>query len=156
MGYSSPRTICHLSRRITPFVVVDSGVEHDDSSPRPLSGSRNQPLFMLSVRQRTMKPRWVYDIPTPNDPVLSATIIAKWWFGRYFLVSTISLASLYDGKWPHEPGEEEPPYATQVFRCDKHGIVSDAAMASPLLSIKHPSLEKAQLHHMMIVKLYSQ
>ena|SRR3990172_5491287 len=43
-----------------------------------------------------MSARSIQHLPAPKFPVLATTIIAKWWPGRYYWVSTICLSAASD------------------------------------------------------------
>jgi hypothetical protein len=40
-----------------------------------------------------MKARWVSHNPSPKMPIVAQTLVAKWWPGRYYLVTTMKADS---------------------------------------------------------------
>jgi len=68
-----------------------------------------------------MKARWVYENRESVEAIGQA-IVASWWPGRFYLVSTIHLESKV---WKIWSSEETCDYVTQIYKCDKYGIPKD-------------------------------
>jgi hypothetical protein len=89
--------------------------------------------FVLSTNNEKyykMKARWVSHRPSPQLPIVGQTIIAKWWFGRYYIVSTIELDSSSPlqkltksliQSFPYEQAIPEEKFITNVYKCDING-----------------------------------
>jgi hypothetical protein len=103
-----------------------------------------------------MKPRWILNDPSPGGlPRVGTTVIAKWWPGRYYLVSTIRMdgssaerrliQSLKTGVSFGEVGPQPDTFVTQIFKCDKHGMVK--SFESPLLERHYSTLQEAEFGH---------
>src|SRR5205823_13920629 len=79
-----------------------------------------------------MRPRWIDDDPNPSPPRIGTTLIARWWPGRYVLVSTICIegtsdlarlrSSITTGVSYHEAPPLAETFVTQVVACDKYGV----------------------------------
>lgn len=113
-----------------------------------------------------MKPRWVEEIKDRKSPVIAGTIIAKWWPGIYYLVSTVTMKDNQDSPaaqavrkmreiFPEkEPNDEDAKdFVTQVFRCNKIGWVRD--MSRPLLDLRADDEAGARRNHTMAVLSFS-
>jgi len=77
--------------------------------------------------------RWVLPFPKSDASIIGQAIIASWWPWTYYYVSTVELdrqsplrrltRSLTTGVYSDEPLPEG--YVTQVFRCNKEGVVKN-------------------------------
>lgn len=102
-----------------------------------------------------MRPRWIEDDPAPKNGRIGTTVIARWWPGRYLLVSTIQLdgtsrlAQLTSSLETGLPFGKAPPlperFVTQVFRCDKFGVAR--SFDHPLYEQEHATLSDAKVGH---------
>ena|ERR1022692_3065639 len=121
-----------------------------------------------------MKARWVlregpdefglgpraHDLATPMS--LGSAIVATWWPGRYYRVSTIQLdtsstaakavESLKTGVPLHEIPLKVTGYVTQVAKCDKMGWVGDW-IANTLFERTYADAAEAQAGHNEVVDL---
>jgi hypothetical protein len=88
-----------------------------------------------------MRARWVSE-RVCSPPVLFATVVASWWPGRFFRVSTVQtdiqwrdkMIKMAEGK-----GTEAPPnFLTQVFSCG--GAL--ASYTASTNSLRHPRYER--------------
>lgn len=104
-----------------------------------------------------MKARWVLHNPSPKAPMVGYAIVAKWWPGRYFLAMTFlrdSSSSLDRLTQSISCGDAAPSldgYLTQVFRCNKEGVVY--SIEKPLYERKYSELSAACDGHKEIVEL---
>lgn len=83
----------------------------------------------MKLRVRT---RWIQNAPEVNPPTLARTVIASWFPGRYYLVSTIHCdgssplerltQSLKTGASFNETLRGQQIFVSEVFRCDKEGV----------------------------------
>lgn len=105
-----------------------------------------------------MRARWVLERPFA-PPVLAATVLARWWPGRYFRVSTVET----DLKWRDkmiklsgETGTPPPCYVTQVFSCRgvwAGYIASIKSLHHPLYEREYAERSEAEKGHREIVEL---
>jgi hypothetical protein len=112
-----------------------------------------------------MKARWVLHNPQPEMPVIGQAIVASWWPGRFHVVSTTksdgtsALARLTATITTGQPFEEVTRGAemlvTQIFRCDRHGVVRGGDFDKPLYSNSYSTLEDAQSGHKTAVELFA-
>ena len=111
-------------------------------------------------------PRSILDNPFDDPPERRmATIIAKWWPGRYLLVSTIPVGGeiqsttqrLLSALRTGTNFKDAPPlpetFLTQVVRCDKYGIA--ASWDNPLFQKEYATLEEAKIGHQQTVARFS-
>ena len=106
-----------------------------------------------------MNARWVLHNPSPEMPTVGYAIVARWWPGRYFLAMAIMLDSssplhrLTQSIAQNVPYAEPTPgparFVTQVFRCDKRGVVF--SFDRPLYEKEYSELLVAQEGHKRIV-----
>lgn len=111
-----------------------------------------------------MRARWVSQRPSPVIPIVGQAIIASFFPGRFFCVSTIQLdASSPLSKLTRSiklkvPYNDIPPepddFVTQIFRCDKHGWVK--SVEHPLFEKNYSNLLQARDGHNEAVVLLSQ
>jgi hypothetical protein len=102
-----------------------------------------------------MNARWVSHTPSPNLPLVAQTIIAKWWPGRYYLVSTIKLdpssllsrltRSLQTSELLENVAPGPDSFISQVFKCDKHG--QPRSFDKPLYEKEYPTESEAKTGH---------
>ena len=105
-----------------------------------------------------MQARWVSE-RAHSPPVLAATVVASWWPGRYFRVSTVET----DLKWRDkmlklsgEKGTPPPRCVTQVFSC--RGVwagytASTRSLRNPLYEREYAERSDAEEGHREIVEL---
>ena len=104
-----------------------------------------------------MKARWVLHNPQPELPVIGQCIVASWWPGRFYLVSTIkmdgtsalerlteSIKTLRDFK---DVIRGSGGFVTQIFHCDRQGFVREIDFDRPLYFKSYPTLEDAKAGH---------
>lgn len=109
-----------------------------------------------------MKARWVLPNPDPRPPLIAQALVASWWPGRFYLVSTVLLDSssalqrlthtlTHGGSFENA----KPPevYVTGVFRSNKEFVVKSL---DPLYEREYSDLEAAQTGHAEIVGLLEQ
>jgi hypothetical protein len=111
-----------------------------------------------------MHARWVLNFPTPELPGIGRAIIASWWPGRYYVVSTVQLDSFspiavltrsLQQKVPFgkaSPGPDK--FITQVFKSDKDGMV--ASFDNPLYEQEYLDILAAQTGHKLVVSSLQQ
>jgi hypothetical protein len=102
------------------------------------------------------------DEAEPELPSIGTTLIAKWWPGRYLLVSTIRLdgtdddARLISSLRTGCTYEDAPPltdtFVTQVVRCSYLGI--PASWSKPLYEKEYATLEEAKTGHRKAVTIH--
>jgi hypothetical protein len=88
-----------------------------------------------------MRARWVSE-RVCSPPVLFATVVASWWPGRFFRVSTVQtdiqwrekMIKMSEGKGTQAP----PNFLTQVFRCRG----APASYTASVDSLRHPLYER--------------
>ena len=100
-----------------------------------------------------MKIRWILSDPSPDPPIIASTVIASWWLGRYYLVTTTmsdgtqSWAQLVQhyrlGVKLDDTGRLK--FSTQVFKSNKDGSIG--RNTDPLSEAVHDSLSNAILGH---------
>ena len=110
-----------------------------------------------------MKARWVVPLnPNPELPIIGQDLIASWWPGRYYLVSTGALdpssplsrlthATAHGGSI--EDAKPPESYVTGVFRSSKDSVVKSF---NPLYEREYSDLESARSGHAEIVSLVEQ
>ncbi len=109
-----------------------------------------------------MRARWVSERPNPELPtIVGQAIVASWWPGKYYFVSTIQvpssspLALLAQSLINNTPYEEVKPgldvFITQVFRCDENGWAE--SFDNPLYEREYVGLAQAKLGHSEVVDL---
>jgi hypothetical protein len=104
-----------------------------------------------------MQARWVSDRPC-SPPVLLATVVASWWPGRYFRVSTVETDVQWRDKMlklSGETGTPPPRYLTQVFSCG--GVptgytASIKSLRNPLYEREYAERPEAEKGHREIVE----
>jgi hypothetical protein len=111
-----------------------------------------------------MRAPWILDDPSPRPGYFAHTVIAKWWPGRYFLVSTICLdgtsveARLISSLETGLPLDEALPlperFLTQVFRCDADGFVR--SRDNPLFEKQYTTRADVNLGHTQVVARFSE
>ncbi len=75
-----------------------------------------------------MRVRWVSPRPSPELPIVGQAIVATWWPGRYYFVSTIQLdlsAPIRRLTEITSKSVRTDAFVTNVYRCDKHGWCGD-------------------------------
>jgi len=105
-----------------------------------------------------MKARWVLHYPAPELPGIGMAIVASWWPGRFYKVSTVQLdsaapiAELTRSLEQHVPFGQATPapakYITQVLKCTKDGTVQ-----SFFEPFTRESIRKSQRHKSVINRL---
>src|SRR2546428_12410520 len=110
-----------------------------------------------------MKARWVVSLnPDPELPIIGQDLVASWWPGRYYLVSTIALDPASPmSRLTHTISrggsfkDAQPPekYVTGVFRASKDFVVKSR---EPLYENEYSDLESARNGHAEIVRLVEQ
>ncbi len=142
----------------------------DAEAQRPLRTFVNRPCridrpeitrIALSL-QRNMRTRWINHDPSPELPVLGRTVIATYWPGQYYLVSTtlvdsrtplrkfqrsVALKVSFENV-PHEPDV----FMTRIFKCDRQG--SHRATENPLHERQYATLLEAMNGHNETVNLF--
>jgi hypothetical protein len=106
-----------------------------------------------------MRARWVSERPCA-PPVLAATVVARWWPGRYLRVSTVET----DVQWRDKmlklsggTGTPPPPRCvTQVFSC--RGVLagytaSIKSLRNPLYEREYAERSEAEKGHREVVEL---
>jgi len=99
--------------------------------------------------------RWVSHMSSPKIPLVAQTIIAKWWPGRYYIVSTnyldpsSPLSRLTRSLETDELLENVAPgpdrFLTQVYRCDRYGM--PRSFNKPLSEKEHSNQSSAKAGH---------
>jgi hypothetical protein len=111
-----------------------------------------------------MRARWINHTPSPGLPEVGRTIIATYWPGQYYLVSTTEVESdtplrkfqrsvalkIDFEKVPHEPDI----FMTRIFKCDKQG--SHNAAEKPLYEREYSTYLEAMNGHNETVDLFVQ
>ena len=100
-----------------------------------------------------MKPKWIDEVCAAPPTVVDATVIARWWPGRYYRVSTIWMNPDDDSPTKNILGADLPEFATQVFACDKMGLPLD--MTRPLYEVESATKDEALQQHRVAVLLFS-
>jgi hypothetical protein len=108
-----------------------------------------------------MRTRWINHTPSPELPNVGRTVIATYWPGQYYLVSTtqvdsstplrkfqrsVALKVAFEDV-PHEPDI----YLTRIFECDRQG--SRKASEVPLYEREYSTFLKALNGHNETVDL---
>jgi len=93
----------------------------------------------------------------PKLPIVQQTLIKSWFPWKYYFVSTVQFGLLYDmnsiiGEKDNQ--NEVKGYVTQMFRCDKHGIVR--SFNKPLFEREYSDLPKAINGHKEAIKKLAQ
>ena len=111
-----------------------------------------------------MRARWVCPNPSPELPIVGQAIVAYWWPGKYYIVSTIQLdsssplsrltRSLETGVAYEEVTPGPDVYVTQVFKCDKNGWTK--SIDNLLYEREYPDLTQAISGHNDTVNLLEQ
>jgi len=111
-----------------------------------------------------MRARWVSQRPSPVIPIVGQAIVASFFPGRFYFVSTIQLDSssplskLTRSIELKVPYNDVPPvpddFVTQVFRCNKDGWVK--SFDHPLFEKIYSDLSQARNGHNEAVELLSQ
>lgn len=111
-----------------------------------------------------MRARWVLHRPSPEPPVVGQAIVARWWPGRYYLVSTIEMdqssplakltQSLIYGRAYGEALQEPSIFVTQVFKCDQDGLVR--SFDNPFYEREYTDLSQAQTGHRETLRLLAE
>jgi hypothetical protein len=101
--------------------------------------------------------------PSPKLPGVGRTVIAKWWPGKFYLVSTICmdgssleqrLIKSLQTKIPlNEVGPQPDKFLTQVFKCNKYGMVK--SFDNPLLECEYTTIEAAKEGHQKAVEKFT-
>lgn len=123
------------------------------------SVNRKQAISGSSVV--TMRARWSSHLHSVDElPKPAQTVVASWWPGRYYLISTIQLdtadplakltESLETGTKFEDVPDEITGYVTQVFRCTRHLVVK--SFDNPLYEQEYDSLQNATRGHEFIVQ----
>jgi hypothetical protein len=113
-----------------------------------------------------MRARWVQNYyERPEFPIVQQTLIASWLPWKYFFVSTVQFdASSYLAKITISPETKDnhaeiKGYVTQMFRCDKHGVVRSLNKPlfnnKPLFEREYSDLFKAIDGHKETVKKFA-
>jgi len=107
-----------------------------------------------------MHVRWAQNYyERPELPVVQQTLIASWLPWKYFFLSTVQFdASSHLAKITGCPKTRDIPgeiigYVTQMFRCDKNGIVR--SINKPLFEREYSDLSKAIDGHKEVVKKFA-
>jgi hypothetical protein len=110
-----------------------------------------------------MRARWVSPRPRPELPIVGQALVASFWPGRFYFVSTMQLdPSSPSSKLARSlelgiaynnvpPGPDE--YITQIFRCNKHMIIK--SFDDPLFERRYSTLPQALIGHNEAVDLLS-
>ena len=96
-----------------------------------------------------MRARWILDDSSPDTGRIGTTIIAKWWPGRYLLVSTVRLDSEISSIF-----KPDLPFLTQVVRCDEYGHAP--SWDNALFKREYATLAEAEIGHREAVARFSQ
>jgi hypothetical protein len=111
-----------------------------------------------------MRARWVLRNPSSKLPGVGTAIVASWWPGTCYLVSTIQLDSssplarltqtLKSGERYEDVRPGPDVFATQVFKCDSNGWVK--SFDTPLYEREYVALAEATAGHDEAVNLLAQ
>lgn len=107
-----------------------------------------------------MRARWVREDP-PSTSHIGFAVVARWFPGRYYLVSTIRcdgtshLAKLTRSAETSIPLEQissaRETFVTNIFKCDRNGFVR--SFENPLHERVYSSLDEAHAGHAKTVDL---
>ena len=106
-----------------------------------------------------MRARWISERPCAH-PVLFATVVASWWPGRYFRVSTVETDLQWRDKMvrlAEGTGTPPPPwFLTQVFSC--RGVLTGytagvKSLRNPLFEREYAERSEAEQGHRQTVEL---
>jgi hypothetical protein len=105
--------------------------------------------------------RWVSHHPSPKLPIVAQTIVAHWLPWKYYFVSTVWMdpstplsrltRSLETGADFKDVTPGPDAYVTQIFKCDKDGLVK--SMDYALYEREYSDLTEAKLGHNETVDL---
>ena len=108
-----------------------------------------------------MRARWVLEVSNPELSTVGQAIVASWWPGKYYLVSTVMLdsasplsrltRSIETGKPDAEVEPGPNVYVTQVIACDREGGVK--SFEDPLYEKEFSGLTEARGGHRSTVEL---
>jgi len=111
-----------------------------------------------------MKARWFLNYPPDELPIVAQAIVASWVPSKYYFVSTIQLdsssplqrltQSITQGVKYEEATLGPDGYLTQVFKCNKVGVVR--SVANPLYECKYTTVSEAIAGHRRTVDLLEQ
>jgi hypothetical protein len=104
-----------------------------------------------------MRARWTDRWENANANIVGQAVVASWWPGRYYFVSTIQAdsnsplrrvtESIASGK-PFEDVLSAPEACvTTICRCSKVGFVRDSQWDRPLFQREYSTLTEAQKGH---------
>ena len=129
--------------------------------------NKEQPLRDISkIKDTSVFTRSIESNPSPELPVIAATIVTKW-FGRHYLISTICINSEYSSGaieaidklgrsleeiTSHQNKTKESSFVTQAFYCDKNGHVR--SFKSPLYHVESSELRSARILHSLAVSRF--
>jgi len=106
-----------------------------------------------------MRCRWISERPC-SHPVVFATVVASWWPGRFYRISTVETDLQWREKMlrlAKETGAAPPPhFLTQVFYCRGASTGYTAATESlrnPLYEREYAERSEAQHGHKQTVEL---
>jgi hypothetical protein len=126
-------------------------------------GNRSD-ITRITWKRMNMRARWINHTPSPGLPVVGRTIIATYWPGQYFIVSTTEVESdtplrkfqrSVALKVDFENVPNEPDiFMTRIFKCDKQG--SHKAAEKPLYEREYPTYLEAMNGHNETVDLFVQ
>jgi hypothetical protein len=111
-----------------------------------------------------MKARWILRYPSLELPIVGQAIVARWWPGRYYFVSTIQIdsssplsqltQSIQQGVSYGKAVPTPDKYVTQVFKCDKDGFVRSSQ--NSLYEREYSEVQVAHTGHETILRLLEQ
>jgi len=111
-----------------------------------------------------MRARRVLHVGSSRVGLVGQTIVAHWWPGKYYFVSTIQIdsssassrltRSLKTGVDYMDVKPEPDVFVTNIFKCDKNGRVKPGD--SPLYEQEYSDLNQAKLGHKEIVDLLAE
>jgi hypothetical protein len=100
-----------------------------------------------------MKPKWIDEVGASPPTGVDSTVIARWWPGRYYRVSTIWINPDGDSPTKNILGATLPEFVTQVFACDRTGLRIDTNR--PLYEVASATKDEALQQHRVAVLLFS-
>ena len=100
-----------------------------------------------------MRARWVLETPNPETPSVGSAVVASWWPGRYYWISTIQLdptsplrrmTEALNTRRPYDQVKVPDAYLTSVYRCKTNlgGIYGD-----PLYQCEYATFSEAKEGH---------
>ncbi|HEY0551672.1 MAG TPA: hypothetical protein VGF13_18855 [Verrucomicrobiae bacterium] len=111
-----------------------------------------------------MKARWVLRYPSRELPFVGQAVVASWWPGKYYFVSTWRLdsssplhrltQSLKQGVPFTDADVGQERYMTQILKCTKDGI--SESFDDPLYEREYSDLSEAKAGHNESVDLLEQ